>query len=117
VNSPVAVTAPLQPAGSWPARHCPPTQIAGSTPTASSGGPAGLALPPRRFLGLQALEDAIAYRQARLAAPCPDCGADPGALRCDDHACDRTLITAYREAARAAIAEIESARGSAGTMC
>jgi hypothetical protein len=46
------------------------------------------------FLRLQALEDAIAYRLARLAAPCPGCGPQ----HCDDHAVDVTLIAAYREA-------------------
>jgi hypothetical protein len=50
-----------------------------------------------RFQHLQALEDAIAYRSARLAAPCPDCGP----ARCDDHATDTTLITAYRLTASA----------------
>lgn len=48
-----------------------------------------------RFQQLQAFEDAIAYRRARLAEPCPDCGP----ARCDDHATDATLITAYLQAA------------------
>jgi hypothetical protein len=46
---------------------------------------------------LQALEDAIAYRRARVTAPCPDCAAD-GQI-CDDHACDLDLIAAYRRTA------------------
>jgi hypothetical protein len=50
-----------------------------------------------RFQQLQALEDAIAYRRARLAEPCPECGP----ARCDDHATDATLIAAYLQAARA----------------
>jgi hypothetical protein len=50
-----------------------------------------------RFQHLQALEDAIAYRAARLTAPCPHCGP----ARCDDHATDTTLITAYRLTAAA----------------
>jgi hypothetical protein len=62
------------------------------------------------FQRLQALDDAIAYRRARVAAPCPDCGLGPGGHRCDDHACDMTLIAAYHRAAHAAVAEIESAR-------
>jgi hypothetical protein len=45
-----------------------------------------------RFQHLQALEDAIAYRTARLTAPCPHCGP----ARCDDHATDTGLIAAYR---------------------
>jgi hypothetical protein len=44
------------------------------------------------FQRLQAIEDAIAYRAARLAAPCSDCGQS----RCDDHATDADLITVYR---------------------
>ncbi len=48
-----------------------------------------------RFQHLQALEDAIAYRTARLTATCPACGA----VRCDDHATDTGLIAAYRQAA------------------
>lgn len=62
------------------------------------------------FQRLQALDDAIAYRRARVAAPCPDCGPGSGGHRCDDHACDMTLIAAYHRAAQAAVAEIESAR-------
>ena len=53
------------------------------------------------FQHLQALEDAIAYRRARAAAPCPDCTAD--GRRCDDHACDLHLIAAYQQTAIAAI--------------
>jgi hypothetical protein len=65
---------------------------------------------PRRFMRLQALDDAIAYRTARLAAPCPDCGPH---ARCDDHASDADLITAYQATARALVAEIEHARSAA----
>ena len=46
---------------------------------------------------LQALEDAIAYRRARVSAPCPDCAAS-GPM-CDDHACDLNLIAAYQRTA------------------
>jgi len=46
---------------------------------------------------LQALEDAIAYRRARVTAPCPDCTAD--GQMCDDHACDLNLIAAYQRTA------------------
>ena len=42
---------------------------------------------------LQALDDAITHRSARLAAPCPDC--QPG-RRCDDHATDQNLIAGYQ---------------------
>jgi hypothetical protein len=46
---------------------------------------------------LQALEDAIAYRRARVTAPCPDCTASDH--MCDDHACDLNLIAAYQRTA------------------
>lgn len=46
---------------------------------------------------LQTLEDAIAYRRARVSAPCPDCTAS-GPM-CDDHACDLDLIAAYQQTA------------------
>jgi hypothetical protein len=46
-----------------------------------------------RLTQAQAYEDAIAYRQARLAAPCPDCGP----ARCDEHATDLDLITWYQQ--------------------
>jgi hypothetical protein len=46
---------------------------------------------------LQALEDAIAYRRARVTAPCPDCTAD--GHMCDDHACDLDLLAAYQRTA------------------
>ena len=53
-----------------------------------------------RMQRLQSLDDAIAYRQARISARCPDCG--PGdAGKCDDHACDVRLIADYRQTARA----------------
>jgi hypothetical protein len=52
-----------------------------------------------RFIQAQAYEDAIAYRRARLAAPCPDCGP----RRCDDHATDIDLITWYQHGHRRAL--------------
>jgi hypothetical protein len=48
-----------------------------------------------RFRLLQAYEDAVAYRTARLATPCLNCGPQ----RCDEHAVDASLIAAYRRAA------------------
>jgi hypothetical protein len=62
------------------------------------------------FQRLQALDDAIAYRRARVAAPCPDCDPAPGGRKCDDHACDLMLIADYHRAAQVIDAEIESAR-------
>jgi hypothetical protein len=56
------------------------------------------------FQRLQALEDAIAYRRARAAAPCPDC--TPSGRTCDDHTCDLHLIAAYQQTAIAAIQEL-----------
>jgi hypothetical protein len=49
----------------------------------------------RRLQLMQALEDAIAFRLARTAVPCPAC-ATVGDGMCDDHACDVALINAYR---------------------
>ena len=58
------------------------------------------------FQYLQALEDAIAYRRARTTAPCADCRAS--GRRCDDHACDLQLITAYQQRAMAAIGDVSA---------
>src|SRR6266851_5433432 len=58
------------------------------------------------FQHLQALEDAIAYRRARVTAPCPDCTAS--GQTCDDHACDLNLIAAYQKTAIATIQGISS---------
>ncbi|GEM_PF-1012214 len=52
-----------------------------------------------RFQRLQALEDAIKFRRARAAEPCPDCDATADG-RCDDHARDLDLIGEYEAAAR-----------------
>jgi hypothetical protein len=48
----------------------------------------------RLFQRMQALEDAIAYRHARVAAPCPACQPALGS-RCDDHGRDLDLIGEY----------------------
>jgi hypothetical protein len=48
---------------------------------------------------LQALEDALKYRRARIAEPCADCAAAPGD-RCEDHASDVDLVTEYETTAR-----------------
>ena len=48
------------------------------------------------FQRLQAFEDAVAYRQARADAPCPDCGPAASGRRCDDHGRDLDLIGGYR---------------------
>ena len=58
------------------------------------------------FQQLQALEDAIAYRRARVSAPCPDCSVGGGT--CDDHACDLNLIAAYQQTAIAALLDVSS---------
>jgi hypothetical protein len=62
------------------------------------------AVPRGWFQHLQALEDAIAYRRARIAAPCPDCTAS--GQKCDDHACDLQLIAFYQQTAIAAIRDV-----------
>jgi len=71
------------------------------------------AIPERDgFQRLQSLDDAITYRTARAAAPCPDCATAPAGTRCDDHACDLTLITRYRTTATAISAALTLARGT-----
>jgi hypothetical protein len=56
-------------------------------------------LEPGWFQRLQALEDAIAYRRARVTAPCPDCQTATTGERCDEHACDIHLIAVYQRTA------------------
>jgi hypothetical protein len=78
--------------------HDQATRGSGTWGGAAPGGggvPAVTAAERASFRQLQAYEDAIAYRTARLAAPCPRCGPAP----CDDHAADLDLISAYRRAA------------------
>ena len=68
------------------------------------------AVPERhRFRELQALEDAVNYRLARLMAPCPQCGPGPAGSRCDEHACDVDLIAGYLEAAQSTMADLARA--------
>jgi hypothetical protein len=57
-----------------------------------------VSLPPAERVRLnlmQALEDAIDYRQTRLTLACPDC--PPGDPRCDDHDGDIRLVASYRQ--------------------
>jgi len=70
---------------------------------------AGLPAPRQlsRFQHLQALEDAIKYRRARVAGPCTDCGATPDG-RCDDHGRDLGLIGEYEQTARRLLLEAGS---------
>jgi hypothetical protein len=74
------------------------TSLTGPLPARSPESPAG----PEVSAGLaimQALDDAIAFRRARLGAPCPGCGpAGP----CPDHAADARLVTSYQQRHRAA---------------
>lgn len=51
----------------------------------------------RQFRRMQGFEDAIAYRQARMAAPCTDCAAANPGEKCDDHARDLELIDEYAD--------------------
>jgi hypothetical protein len=64
---------------------------------------------------LQALEDAIKFRQARVIEPCADCGSVVG--KCEDHARDLDLIAEYHRTARSLIEgpadRHHSARGAA----
>ena len=72
------------------------------------------AVPERhRYRELQALEDAVNFRLARLMAPCPRCEPVPGGVRCDEHACDVALIAGYLEAAHATMSLLsQAARGT-----
>lgn len=63
--------------------------------------------PPGSYTHRQALDDAIRYRTARLTATCRKCRS--GAL-CHDHACDLSLLAAYRRMAQTAVAELERSR-------
>jgi hypothetical protein len=56
---------------------------------------------------LQALDDAIKYRTARLGTPCGKCRP---AKPCVAHACDLNLLDAYREMAHDAVATLEADR-------
>lgn len=56
------------------------------------------------FQELQALDDAIAFRAARLAQPCPAC--DRSQDRCDDHSCDVALLSGYRQKAAALLEDV-----------
>lgn len=67
--------------------------------------------PRRLFRRLQALDDAIAYRRARLGHPCPDCR---DGAHCDDHACDLVLLNGYEDDARATSEAIHTTRPRPG---
>ena len=60
----------------------------------------------QRFQDLQALEDAVNYRLARLALPCEHCEPDAAGGWCDEHACDVALIAGYLQAAEVTMAEL-----------
>jgi hypothetical protein len=62
---------------------------------------------PRSHADLQALADAIRYREARLSRPCRICR--PG-RPCGVHVCDLRLLDRYREMIEAAIARRRDAR-------
>jgi len=77
--------------------------------TATSSTPVRFAVPERhRFRELQALEDAVNYRLARLMVPCAQCELRPAGDRCDEHACDVALIAGYLEAAQATMAALSA---------
>jgi hypothetical protein len=79
-----------------PARPAAPAS-SGPRPVTGPLLPSPLPLPPGRpysQAALQALDDAMNFRRARLAIDCDDC--QPG-LRCDDHDSDAALIGTFRE--------------------
>jgi len=59
--------------------------------------------PCRSVQHLQALEDALKYRRARITEPCAHCDAAP-AGRCEDHGRDVDLIGVYERTARRLLA-------------
>lgn len=74
-------------------------------------GPLRFAVPARhKYRELQALEDAVNYRLARLMVPCRKCELDARG-RCDEHACDVALIAGYLEAAHAVMEELSCSTG------
>jgi hypothetical protein len=64
-----------------------------------------------RFQRLQALEDAIAYRRARVTAPCPCCAPAAPGRKCDDHARDLELIAEYQASAHTILGTQSKIRG------
>ena len=81
---------------------------------APSTRPLRFAVPERhRYRELQALEDAVNFRLARLIAPCSRCETVAGGARCDEHACDVALIAGYLEAAHATMSVLsQTPRGT-----
>ena len=71
--------------------------------------PAQKAPDSESFQRLQALEDAICYRTARLAEPCGSCGPT-GETQCDEHACDVSLIAAYQRSFKDLAGSMTAAR-------
>lgn len=75
--------------------------------TAQGASPLRFAVPWwHRFRELQALEDAINYRLARLAVSCVRCQPVESGGRCDEHACDVALIAGYLQVAQATMAQL-----------
>lgn len=68
----------------------------------------------RQFRRMQAFEDAIAYRRARVAAPCTDCVAAETGRQCDDHARDVELIDEYADEIERSVRAIDA--HAAGTV-
>src|ERR1700734_183285 len=71
---------------------------------------------PRSIAPLQALDDAVNFRRARLAIDCDDC--QPGQL-CDDHDGGVPLIAVYRQMrqqAGAALPPYRRVRGRLGLV-
>jgi len=72
--------------------HAEPS-LTGPSPAGSPESPAGPGVPAGLAV-MQALDDAIAFRRARLGAPCAGCApAGP----CPDHAADARLVTSYEQ--------------------
>jgi hypothetical protein len=76
------------------------------SPIGKSGQPDDAQQGLRLLNRMQGFDDAIAWRRARTAEPCPDCDLEPDGERCDDHAVDLALIATYERRLREADLEL-----------
>jgi len=79
----------------WPVPGAPPSAPPSPLPVTPGR--------PRSIAPLQALDDAVSFRRARLAIDCDDC--QPGQL-CADHDGDVLLIAVYRQMRQQAAAAL-----------
>jgi hypothetical protein len=96
--SPLASRPHIKPIPGLAGPPSPPARAASRPGNAGdTGQPAALPPPPgrpRSCAPLQAMDDAVNFRRARLAIHCPDCHLG---ARCDDHDADLALIETYEQ--------------------